>query len=524
MFPVALLSLLLVAAAGGQEHDSGRCSGTRCYAVFSEPTDFQAARATCSELAGHLMTLRTPDSHVTLRQLLGQGGAAGPHWVGLYRPAGSCPGPGAPLRGFRWETGERDSRLYNWGAAPDLPGCERRCVSVSREDGFRWSAGPCDARAAGFLCEYRRREGCEPPGEPGLRYTRPPYAGQTGSRVTRLPHGTVATHPSDGAASMCLSGRWARAPWTCAMNAGGCEFECAEGAEERQLCLCPAGQAPSGESRVACTAEVSGDPCRRLGCAHTCAGDPPACTCRPGFVLAADGTSCRDTLPPPHLSLPACLPGYRATADRKSCVDVDECGSAPCEHRCHNTQGGFTCSCFKGYRPNPYKPIECNLYCGLAECPAECDPHVQDECRCPEGYISDSRDEGTVCVDIDECEMGYYCDKLCTNSFGGYVCGCPEGFSLVEGERCVLGTVAASTTVTYLRPPTGSPAPARLSAGGLVAVVVSVSLVVFLAVFLAHHCINRRNEARETRGEAHQLEGPADLNEKPLVVSQSVET
>ena len=33
-------------------------------------------------------------------------------------------------------------------------------------------------------------------------------------------------------------------------------------------------------------------------------------------------------------------------------VDVDEClmGSDDCQHQCVNTEGGFTCSCFPGYR------------------------------------------------------------------------------------------------------------------------------------------------------------------------------
>ncbi|CAL8311995.1 unnamed protein product [Lota lota] len=138
MFPAALISLLLVGAGGlAAATDDGDCYGTRCYAAFTEPADFQTARDN-------------------------------------------------PLRGFRWETGDRGSDFYNWATAADRSGCARQCVSVSSEDGFKWSAGSCDGRAAGFLCEYRRGDACEPTGVSG-NYTRPPYGGQSGDMKSLPP-------------------------------------------------------------------------------------------------------------------------------------------------------------------------------------------------------------------------------------------------------------------------------------------------------------------------------------------------
>uniref|UniRef100_A0A8C5FWE3 Thrombomodulin n=1 Tax=Gadus morhua TaxID=8049 RepID=A0A8C5FWE3_GADMO len=239
-----------------------------------------------------------------------------------------------------------------------------------------------------------------------------------------------------------------------------------------------------GEDPAVCAPFRGGDSCRALGCAHGCGGAPPACACRPGFLLGGDGRS-------------------------YDCVDVDECQDAPCEHQCTNTRGSFTCSCFDGYRQDPGFPQRCQAYCGLAECPAECDPNDPEDCRCPMGYILDVRKEGGVCMDLDECN-NYYCDQLCKNSYGNYTCSCLPGFSLVEGHECVLGTVTESFTLSYV--PTSDPAPpktARLSAGGLVAVVVAVAVVVFLAMILVYHFATRRSEGRAASpggAGAHSLE------------------
>jgi len=218
----------------------------------------------------------------------------------------------------------------------------------------------------------------------------------------------------------------------------------------------------------------------------------------------------------PAMSLPACHQGYRATVER-ACVDVDECARAPCEHMCVNTPGSFTCSCFDGYSVDPADGARCRLYCDRGECPAECDPNMAEHCSCPRGFIVDDRADGTFCVDIDECAWNS-CDQRCVNSYGGFTCSCRAGFSLVAGTRCVEESVdgASSTTGPYVTDP-GSPEPGsgstpepdparRLSPGGLVAVVVVVSVLVFLAAFLAYHFVTRRSEARAARGEGRELE------------------
>ncbi|KAG9486590.1 hypothetical protein GDO78_006781, partial [Eleutherodactylus coqui] len=93
---------------------------------------------------------------------------------------------------------------------------------------------------------------------------------------------------------------------------------------------------------------------------------------------------------------------------RTHCLDKDECqmGHKICgEHTaCHNTHGSYYCICLKGYRPS--------------------NNH--------ENFIPN---DGTFCIDIDECEDPDICRKngKCKNIPGSYECYCEEGFTLHNG-------------------------------------------------------------------------------------------
>lgn len=94
----------------------------------------------------------------------------------------------------------------------------------------------------------------------------------------------------------------------------------------------------------------------------------------------------------------------------------------------------------------------------LPGCP-ECDPNAwcaqaapqADEpvvCTCREGFAGD----GHVCLDIDECAQGRDgCDRehgTCTNTAGGYVCGCGAGLALaLDGTTCVDQVVAVQVAI-----------------------------------------------------------------------------
>lgn len=42
-------------------------------------------------------------------------------------------------------------------------------------------------------------------------------------------------------------------------------------------------------------------------------------------------------------------------------------------------------------------------------------------------------------VDIDECSLGTSgCEKFCNNTEGAYLCSCPPGYILFEGEHTTL--------------------------------------------------------------------------------------
>ncbi|XP_055910382.1 fibrillin-2 isoform X2 [Eupeodes corollae] len=187
-----------------------------------------------------------------------------------------------------------------------------------------------------------------------------------------------------------------------------------------------------------------------------------------------------------------CPSGFELSDDEATCVDVNECEAyaeeegapAVCSHECENTQGSFVCKCpdlfhlsddrrtcvkdsCQGMGPNR---TQCSYYCEesaegpVCKCPERfqlaedkftCIPTAQDaclelggnerclpgscnnlddgsyKCSCPAGY----RDEVYFCKDIDECsESKHTCSHICFNTEGSFVCQCPIGFQVMEGN------------------------------------------------------------------------------------------
>ncbi len=129
-----------------------------------------------------------------------------------------------------------------------------------------------------------------------------------------------------------------------------------------------------------------------------------------------------------------CEPGFAVDADC-DCVDIDECETDPCDQNCENTEGNFICTCDSGYELQE-DGITCEELLG---CPP-CHPNGtcnEDEkvCECRPGFSGDGVDE---CTDINECdENNGNCSHTCTNTSGGFVCSCDDGYVLNDdGFNC----------------------------------------------------------------------------------------
>ncbi len=58
-------------------------------------------------------------------------------------------------------------------------------------------------------------------------------------------------------------------------------------------------------------------------------------------------------------------------------------------------------------------------------------------CSCQVGY--ELQADGKTCSDVDECEVGGYCEHDCTNSEGSYSCSCHDGYEAdpEDSRRCI---------------------------------------------------------------------------------------
>ncbi|KAG8011094.1 Thrombomodulin [Nibea albiflora] len=528
---VVLLTFLMGRAGGAP--DSGYCIGNQCFTIYQDLQDYMTAQNQCGDDGGHLMTVRSTVARDVLSILLGN--VEGRFWIGLHRTSG-CPDDASPMKGFQWVTKDTESDYTNWAPGFDSSCSSHRCVSVSKEDDFKWSQEPCDEQVAGFLCEHTFTQMCKSlVAEHGgtVNYITPMMFG--GEDLLSLPPGSTAIRMPAETKYVCANEQWLQAPWSCEIYEGGCEHRCAEDTNHEPTCFCPPGQTVSPVNNVTCEL-IPDDPCTSMGCAHACAkkGDSYECFCDQGFKLGRDGRTCVDfndcmderlCLGENFMCLNTvggfecvCKGGFKLVNGR--CVDVDECVSAPCEHICVNNPGSYTCSCYEGFKEDPESPNKCKLHCGKKECAAECDPNDSYQCYCPEGYVIEERPPDMFCIDIDECASNY-CDQGCINTFGSYVCSCTPGYTLIKGYKCEKneddsdGDGSGTTTTTYDTSPVPNPGPTRkpsaVSAGAFVGIIVCTVFFVVLVVFLVHHLLCSRGKMesasalKATEDEAHGL-------------------
>ncbi|XP_015126789.1 low-density lipoprotein receptor-related protein 2 [Diachasma alloeum] len=55
-------------------------------------------------------------------------------------------------------------------------------------------------------------------------------------------------------------------------------------------------------------------------------------------------------------------------------------------------------------------------------------------CECPEGFML-ANDSG-ICIDRNECNEWGYCEQLCENTEGSYICKCAPGYNLIGRNKC----------------------------------------------------------------------------------------
>ncbi|XP_077600128.1 thrombomodulin [Stigmatopora nigra] len=535
---VAVLALL-VGGLSGTDPYGGDCFGNQCFALFSQSVDFSNAQTHCQERGGALAKVRSSTTDFLIR-LVNSGNITGPFWIGLQRFS-NCPNQNSSLRGYEWANKDEESDYENWVPTFESSCASPRCVSVSERDRFRWTQERCDARANGFLCEYVFQIGCARlEGQENAVEYKTPF-GFDGNSLLRLPTGTIATMSPNGVKYVCSGEQWQGAPWYCEIQNGGCAHECVVDAQHQRSCSCPPGFSINPVNGITCEVEDADNPCARMRCEFACVkrdDDAHSCVCDHGYKLAPDGRSCVDfndcsderQCPGENTRCVNTMGGFKCECEvgfqitGGSCVDMDECSSAPCEHECRNTPGSYKCSCYEGYKMDPGDPNKCKLHCGKEECVAQCDPNDRYQCYCPDGYVAEEREDHNVCIDLDEC-ANFFCDRGCINTYGSFICSCPKGFTLTKEVFCVRnededeeGSAEAATSpntpTEKPREVTPTRRPSGVTKGGLVAIIVSCVFVGLGVGFLCHYLTNHKGEMGgevtskgPQGGESHSLHG-----------------
>lgn len=457
----------------------GRCAGSHCYALFLNAVDFSGANKSCEDSGGQLFEFSLEKAEKTLASVLR--GIGGSFWLSSTNRTG-----------------------------------HQLCSSISVTTGGHLTllSTLCPDKLDGFLCQYTLEEPCSSLHAGGGAHVR--YVTHEGFEVNdseTFPRGTIAVAEKLGgeyldSKHVCFFGSWLKAPWRCEVLKGGCEHSCNI---TKDTCMCPARQTLH-PNNITCTK----DPCAE--CTQECQKEGDSYVCK-------------------------CTTGYRLAQDRKSCVDVDECKEKdPCTgegEKCVNTQGSFECMCMddfieedgvcvnvsicescehldceksggvykckcrKGFRVSSKDPTKCEQHCAERDCPARCDPNPEvkkedmQDCFCPDGYIRDTRDNETICTDIDECEHDQ-CDHKCENLFGGFKCLCDEGYKLHNEYTCLPTEIEGEDGGSGSSPPYPTPAsahpaivPSYIKAGSVMGITMFMVLCAGLLYFLTRNMAKR---------------------------------
>ncbi|XP_061168354.1 fibrillin-2-like [Saccostrea echinata] len=136
-----------------------------------------------------------------------------------------------------------------------------------------------------------------------------------------------------------------------------------------------------------------------------------------------------------------------------TCQDLDECSDMlhNCQHDCVNTIGSYRCTCKTGYNlqisgreclsevSNPCRSSNKWNFCDHTYGGCTVDGGGNPVCFCRAGYSPIQKDNFTLCNDLQECWMGISgCSHSCSNTWGGFICECPKGFTLdTDRKTCI---------------------------------------------------------------------------------------
>ncbi|XP_060596327.1 uncharacterized protein LOC132750377, partial [Ruditapes philippinarum] len=190
-------------------------------------------------------------------------------------------------------------------------------------------------------------------------------------------------------------------------------------------CSCNPGYILSEEDQKTCTVQTECSTGNRCGANTDCLmiNNEESCPCKKGFEKADEA----DT----------------------SCTDIDECNSThPCVNgTCNNNDGGFTCSCERGFKLDkdfitctPCQSgsfgVNCGETCACKESNTETCNADTGACTCKTGW------KGNDCgANIDECTDNTYqhncsVNSTCVDTEGSYVCECVDGFFKNSEKNC----------------------------------------------------------------------------------------
>ncbi|XP_042321761.1 complement component C1q receptor [Sceloporus undulatus] len=448
-------SVLLLVALMPQpsEEEEVLCAGTACYTLNLGKHHWTDAQKMCRDNGGNLMTLKSQEEALIVRQLLRKipQDRVGTDvevrlWIGLHREKGKCYQHHQPLKGFAWVTGGMETKYSNWGWEPRETCTTNRCVSLqgtpSSSQELAWADGVCSRATNGYLCKFSFQGMCRPLvlAGPGIaRYTTP--FGVTTASLVAVPFGSTVEvvcglegeeisnvflvckpKPNSNISEWSSPGPFCASPtYGCSYSNGGCEHDCLDQGGGLFECSCRSGYQLGGD-RLSC---IRVDYCSSSPCQERCSPHPGGFTCH-------------------------CSEGYMLAEDGRSCMDVDECRAplSHCEQICVNTIGSFTCRCHQGYKlaePNSQTCQDIDECATLTSCDQVC-VNTQGSflCSCQTGYQLEGINSSS-CLDIDECQEEL-CEHMCINQPGSYRCSCRPGWILALNEISCYPDITNSST------------------------------------------------------------------------------